>query len=553
MSPSRNHTRSALGATVVFLILLGAFYLLVSFSGRSPVIRDIEPSAARPGETVEILGEHFGESRGRSKVRLAGSIPTSSAYRSWSDTRIVLELPEDITSGLAYVETDRGRSNGVLFANVEHIPRGHAEDDSSARPIVESVNPEAARVGEIVTLRGNRFGTNRNDARVYFSWRSERGERGRLPVEDDGHGYAYWSGREIRVRVPDGATTGRLVVETARGESEAREIEIVRDVGEKRFTGGRTHAVAVSVTVDSVQLAENADGGTIYLWVPRIAQVPQQRNRQTLTESAVPLFSRVAGVDLYRIRDPEPETSWSMRRSLLFERYGVETEIDVDAVTAEYGRSEAFLRHYTQPNELLPVEAEPLMTAASEIYRTARNPYVLARRTYEYVVENLEPLDRVGSVGALEALETGMANSHGYATLLASLLRAQEIPARLVGGYLVGSAAAGNERGEVSRHYWAEFYVDGLGWVPVDPAAADGIVPASFPLPEEPGAYYFGNVDDARFAFSYGLISVPRMHPEGRTDRIDTMYSVQSHHQEAAGDIRWYRVRWHDIEYLGEY
>jgi hypothetical protein len=31
------------------------------------------------------------------------------------------------------------------------------------------------------------------------------------------------------------------------------------------------------------------------------------------------------------------------------------------------------------------------------------------------------------------------------------------------------------------------------------------------------------------------------------------MYSLQTHHQEAVGDIRWYRVRWHDVTYLGEY
>jgi transglutaminase-like putative cysteine protease len=547
MSPTRSHARSALGATAAFLVLLAAFYALVSFTGRSPVIEYIRPMTAAPGDEIVIVGDHFGETRGRSKIRIAGSVPTSSAYREWSDTRIVMEVPEDATSGLTYVETDRGRSNGVLFANAEHIPHGETTTDSSARPVISAVEPESAPVGAVVTLRGSRFGNNRNGAEVSFAWRSAGGEMGRVPVSDGDFGYVRWSAREIRVRVPDGAVSGLVTVRTARGESRGVELEIEQPVGIKRFTGRRSHAIAVTVTLDSVQFAEEGSGGTLYLWAPTVSRAPEQRNYQTLTESDTPLFTRTAGVALYRIRDPQAGSSWTLRRSSLFDRYAVETEIDAAAVPLDYEQSTEFMRRYTEADVLLPVGAEAIEAEAGRLLRTARNPYVRALRTYETVLARLSPVERVGAVEPLTALETGEANAYGYATLTVSLLRAQDIPARVVSGYLVCTDES------IERHYWAELYVERFGWVPLDPAAADGAVCAEFGLPEEPGAYYFGNTDARRIAFSKGLISVPRMHPEGRTDRVETMYSLQTHHQEAVGDIRWYRVRWHDVTYLGDY
>jgi transglutaminase-like putative cysteine protease len=252
-------------------------------------------------------------------------------------------------------------------------------------------------------------------------------------------------------------------------------------------------------------------------------------------------------VDLYRVTDPAPDTVWHFRRSVLFDRYAVETDITTEAVPYEYERSETFLRRYTQPNVLLPVDGPVVQETAAALLRTARNPYVLAFRTYEWVLGNLDPVDQVGAVGAEQALSTGRANAHGYAMATVSLLRAMEIPARPVGGFLV------LDDGSIRRHYWGEFYLEDFGWVPLDPAAADGAVPGAFRRPEDPAGYYFGNLDARRFDFTKGVIAIPRMHPEGRTRRLETAYSLQSHHEEAVGDISWYRSLWHDVEYLGEY
>ncbi|MFO8064260.1 MAG: transglutaminase domain-containing protein [Spirochaetota bacterium] len=556
MSPIYSHRRSALLATAVFLVLLAAFYVLLSVSGAKPVIEETEPAAVAPGEELIITGSHFGDSRGSSKVRLGGSAPTSSAYVEWSDSRIVIEVPEDATSGLAYVETERGRSNGVLFANARHVRSEEVGESSSARPVVEQIEPTNAEVGEVVTIHGRRFGADRKGGTVSFTLApgaqedhavGSSGRAGRVPVSEQVEGYEYWSPGEIRVRVPDGAVSGSVIVRTARGESEGREITIDQPVGEKRFVDRQSHAVAASVTLDSVQISEDGEDGTVFLWIPQIVRSPEQRNHEKLTESKSPLFAPASGPSLYRIRDPRPEEPWSFRRSVLFDRYAVETAIDPDAVPTEYRQSENFMRRYTQEDALLPVDADSVISVARELGNSSRNPYSRARNTYEYVLSALDPVDQVGSIGPLEALRDSEANPYGYATLTVTLLRAQNIPARLIGGYVV----CGGE--QLQRHYWAEFYIEGFGWVPMDPAAADRAVCERFRPVENATEYYFGNVDSRRIAYSKGVARVPHMHPEGRTERVETMYALQSHHQEAVGDIRWYRVRWHDVEYLGKY
>jgi transglutaminase-like putative cysteine protease len=82
-----------------------------------------------------------------------------------------------------------------------------------------------------------------------------------------------------------------------------------------------------------------------------------------------------------------------------------------------------------------------------------------AQRTYHYVRQSLSrtgftPEDR----GALRALADKAGDCTEHAYLLAALLRANGIPARVMGGYLM--AESGVLRAE-DYHNWAEFYANG--------------------------------------------------------------------------------------------
>ena len=87
-----------------------------------------------------------------------------------------------------------------------------------------------------------------------------------------------------------------------------------------------------------------------------------------------------------------------------------------------------------------------------------------------------------------------LTQSHqGYCVHFASatvlLMRSAGIPARYVSGYAVrGPAGQWNKVTEDDAHAWVEVYVDGAGWIPVDPTPADGDahVPDVEPGREEP-------------------------------------------------------------------
>lgn len=72
-------------------------------------------------------------------------------------------------------------------------------------------------------------------------------------------------------------------------------------------------------------------------------------------------------------------------------------------------------------------------------------------------------------------LEEGSGYSVHYATLAALMLRTMGVPARYVEGYfLPAEEAAGYSAGEEIRlkekhaHAWAEYYLDGVGWIPFE-------------------------------------------------------------------------------------
>ena len=147
----------------------------------------------------------------------------------------------------------------------------------------------------------------------------------------------------------------------------------------------------------------------------------------------------------------------------------------------------------------------------------------------------------------MEALEEGRADSYRASLLYCAMLRAAGVPAIPVSGVLV------NRLQETSRHYWAEFWIDGFGWIPLDPALGAGAAPGNFNLPPNHGAYYFGSLDNQRIAFSRGEVRLSRMDPRGRTAVRTRDYSLQNLWEEAIGGLESYSSLWSDVRITGVY
>jgi transglutaminase-like putative cysteine protease len=155
--------------------------------------------------------------------------------------------------------------------------------------------------------------------------------------------------------------------------------------------------------------------------------------------------------------------------------------VDLSSPGQAPAESPAALAPYLAPTELLPTDGIVKSTSDS-IVKGANGTIAKARAIYDWVVENghRDAKTRGCGVGDVRFMLENKALSGKCADLNAlfvALVRAQGIPARDVYGVRVAASALGygslGKGGGVitkAQHCRAEFHVDGLGWVPADPA-----------------------------------------------------------------------------------
>jgi len=98
-----------------------------------------------------------------------------------------------------------------------------------------------------------------------------------------------------------------------------------------------------------------------------------------------------------------------------------------------------------------------------------------------------------GNGNSLYACDIGVGNCTDYHSYFISLSRTLDVPARFHMGFPIPSGEEGKVGG---YHCWADYYVDGKGWFPVDISEAD----------KDPGRakYYFGTLCSDRVDFMVG-------------------------------------------------
>ncbi|WP_406700516.1 transglutaminase-like domain-containing protein [Singulisphaera sp. Ch08] len=116
----------------------------------------------------------------------------------------------------------------------------------------------------------------------------------------------------------------------------------------------------------------------------------------------------------------------------------------------------------------ISAESLPMNPSESEI-DYARRVFLTIKQSFTY--EYRETMDRrLSRVCAVRRSDCG-----GLSILFAAVLRTQGIPARILVGRWATSAVPGAQLGGIPYYQWhvkAEFYAEGVGWIPVDPAAS---------------------------------------------------------------------------------
>jgi len=162
---------------------------------------------------------------------------------------------------------------------------------------------------------------------------------------------------------------------------------------------------------------------------------------------------------------------------------------------------------WLEADALVPLDAH-IRQIAADVTGPARTPLDKARAAYAYVLSTMKydkpagPNQGWGKGDIHWACDKKYGNCTDFHALFIGLLRASGVPARFQIGLSVPDGAAAELAG---YHCWADFYVDGAGWIPVDASEA-------WKHPEKRD-YFFGHHDANRVALSTGRdLTLPGMH-----------------------------------------
>ncbi len=126
------------------------------------------------------------------------------------------------------------------------------------------------------------------------------------------------------------------------------------------------------------------------------------------------------------------------------------------------------LARFLQPDRLVPVTGIPAQLAAAQT-KDAKTPIEKAKDIYDYVFRTMK-YDKSGTGwghgDTLWACDAKRGNCTDFHAVFISMARSQKIPARFQIGFPLPDDKSSAEI--PGYHCWAEFYLDSVGWVPVD-------------------------------------------------------------------------------------
>jgi transglutaminase-like putative cysteine protease len=177
------------------------------------------------------------------------------------------------------------------------------------------------------------------------------------------------------------------------------------------------------------------------------------------------------------------------------------------AETLKVSHSESadpLMPRWLQADRLVPIN-DRIRTLAAEVTKDKPSDMEKVRAIYDYAVNNLK-YDKTGTGWGrgdiFFACDEKRGNCTDFHALVIGLCRASGIPARFEMGF---SVPADKPEGQIAGyHCWAEAYVKGFGWLPIDASEAN-----KNPQKKE---YFFGAHDEHRVQFTIGRdIPLPGM------------------------------------------
>ena len=540
--------------SIIFIIsiILGSIYLIGFRNKPVPEIVSVVPPVGSPGDLVIINGSNFGSVRDMSYVEIAGSKLTASSYISWTDNCIKIVLPANVQDGLLVVGTKEMRSKPALFANEVDIPVPVPAVQQVTKPVITMLSADKVNTGSLLIIYGNNFGDSKNQSKVLFTMDcnnkiSEADYKNMvmltenmIPASDDDFDYIAWSNTEITVRVPDGASSGVVIVDTGREKSDPKELTINTDAGRKSYLNKKIYLL--QYTADIADVVTN-DISTITLRCPVPFTCPAQPNIEITEVLPEPILMNYQNNLIHQITKNRNNTPKSVfKQTFVLPVFEVRSTVNALKIGNYKDTEKNLLSGALKADALVPSNDDAVKELCTKIIGKEKNPWNKAKLLYNYMCENLSIVTKVrkGDSDPLDLIKKGNGDAYDFAVIYTALLRAAEIPAYTDGGVLV------NQDLQTQSHWWTEFYIDKVGWIPADTALGAGLDYKRWTDSdvENEKEYYFGNMDSHHILFSRGWSQLKPFSADNKIVQQPRSFALQSIWEEANKDTAKYSSYW---------
>ena len=280
------------------------------------------------------------------------------------------------------------------------------------------------------------------------------------------------------------------------------------NAGSSQSAGSDKQGDTVGTVTTDIDMSSYGAGKSVRVWVP----VAQDYEYQKVTDVAydapgaktAEITEDSAGNKALYLewdKDAKPEErkatlSFKADRELVSRPELLEKDGELPSDVAEYLKG----------SRLVPVN-DQVKDAANKIVEGKTSDLDKARAIYDWIVQNMtrdESVEGCGQGDVCALLTTQSGKCTDINSVFVGLCRAVDIPAReMFGVRMNADDITGNQ------HCWAEFYLNGTGWVSADPAdVLKAVLKGGWTKDQQEtkdkAEYYWGGLDSQRVQLSAG-------------------------------------------------